>query len=63
MRDENEDLVHLANMLITGLDSKQHGELIDRWCGAVSDGLTKEDVSDIKEGYEALGLQWQQCPD
>lgn len=51
MKDDDSDLVALANMLITNLDYSEHGPMIERWLSAVSDGLSDKDLEDIKNEY------------
>lgn len=46
MRNEKDDLIALANLIISDLPIEQES-VIDRWCSAVSDGLTDSDIKEI----------------
>lgn len=51
MKTEDDKLIALANMLITNLPN-EHIDIIDRWCNAVSDGVSDVEVALIKEEYD-----------
>jgi hypothetical protein len=48
MRNEKDDLIALANTLISELPANCE-DVIDRWCSAVADGLSDQDQLLIDE--------------
>lgn len=57
MRNEKDDLIALANLLITNLDAKEHGDLIERWLRAVTDGPTEQDIYDVELEYSDYDIR------
>lgn len=57
MRNEKDDLIALANLLITNLDAKEHGHLIERWLCAVTDGPTEQDIDDVELEYSDYDIR------